>query len=52
MESNVEKQIKNTNRKLDTVIRKLAKLDTIEQKLFSIDSRLSNAKRLANSHES
>lgn len=51
-ESNVEKQIKDTNKKLDTVIRKLGKLDTIEQKLLSIDSRLSKVEKLANTHES
>lgn len=51
-ESNVEKQIKDTNKKLDIVIRKLGKLDTIEQKLLSIDSRLSSVKKLVNTHES
>lgn len=34
------------------MIRKLAKLDTIEQKLLSIDSRLSSVEKLANTHES
>ena len=36
----ISKQMKETNRKIDTILQKLVKLDLIEQKLDTLDSRL------------